>query len=221
MKVTGWAAVLGERPGAGAALRRERGAACRRRDAGHKNHFIWATMGTRGHAFVTGRSSGDRIIHGDDLSLERAARSSPSPPRAAATSPTAATHASAWRPRATGRLGDDHGNFTVEFLRNQAPCPPGIPGAGRPWAHVRSNDAPAGTDQHLWSGRPSDDYGHRLDHTMGTCYQLPRHVASAHGLQLRHRDRPREPLGAAEELRRARARLQHAHVRPEQGIRGT
>lgn len=62
----------------------------------------------------------------------------------------------------------------VFFLRNQAPCPPGIPGPGRPEAHVRSNDSSgaAGLDEHRWSGG-QDPANRRNQHTMGSCNNCP------------------------------------------------
>jgi hypothetical protein len=152
------------------------GAACRRRDAAHKNHFIWATMGTRGHGFVTGRAGGVTPIRTRLLTIIRppdifnvtnegsgyfADRDNPSH---ASKGPTGNKHA--W--------GDDHGDFLVEFLRQQSPCPPGIPGSGSPKAHVRSNDlsGQAGLDEHEWSG--GQDPGNRARmHTMGTCSNCP------------------------------------------------
>lgn len=152
------------------------GAACLRRAADHKNHFIWATMGTRGHAFVTGRAGGAMPIitrlrnviprrdqftvtnqgsgyFGDSDSYSHAAKGS-----------TGNKHA--W--------ADDHGNTLIMFLRNQAPCPPGIPGPGGPDAWVRSNDlsGQAGDDEHVWSGGrdPANRY---RQHTMGTCTLCP------------------------------------------------
>jgi hypothetical protein len=70
--------------------------------------------------------------------------------------------------------GDDHGSVNVLFLRNQAPCPPGIPGTGDPKAHVRSNDlsGQAGDDEHRWSGGQDPASPYR-QHTMGTCTLCP------------------------------------------------
>ncbi|MDY7226188.1 pilus assembly protein TadG-related protein [Hyalangium rubrum] len=153
------------------------GAACRRRDAGHKNHFIWAAMGTRGHAFVTGRSGGanairtrlitiitppDLVTISNDGSGYFADNDGPSH---SSEGPTGNKHA--W--------GDDHGNLTTTFLRNQAPCPPGIPGSGSPRAHVRSNDTSgsAGDDEHRWSGQSGGDGGRERQHTMGDCNNCP------------------------------------------------
>jgi len=149
------------------------GAVCRRRDAGKKDHFIWATMGTRGHPFVTNRSTGDQIILAKILSLGVppqeflgfTAEGSGYFADSRNHSASPASGFAAW--------GDDHGSFTVEFLRNQAPCPPGIPARRGPWSYVRSDDAMQNNDQHQWSGGPADDYGRRLDHTMGDCSQCP------------------------------------------------
>lgn len=153
------------------------GAACRRRDAAHKQHFIYATMGTRGHAFVTGREGGvdpietrlrtlipvpDTFTVTNDGSGYFADNEGPSH---ATEGPTGNKHA--W--------GDDHGELSIFFLRNQPPCPPGNEGSGNPKAHVRSNDTSgaAGDDQHEWSRGPGDP-GDRLQrHTMGDCSLCP------------------------------------------------
>ncbi|HEX8705783.1 MAG TPA: pilus assembly protein TadG-related protein [Myxococcaceae bacterium] len=154
----------------------EGGAACLRRAADHKNHFIWATMGTRGHGFVTGRAGGAdpitqrlrTIIPQPDrfnVTNEGSGYFSDSDTRSdAAKGPTGNKHA--W--------GDDHGEVNVFFLRQTGPCPPGIPGSGSPWAHVRSNDTSgeAGDDEHRWSG--GEDPGNRIQqHTMGDCNNCP------------------------------------------------
>lgn len=147
------------------------GAACLRRDAAHKNHFIWATMGTRGHPFVTNRASGDTIIQAKIISLGV-------PPQefvgftADGSGYFADSRNHSASPAGNGAAwGDDHGNFTVEFLRQTAPCPPGIPSPRSPFAYVRSDDANQNNDQHRWSG--GNDGGRRLDHTMGTCSLCP------------------------------------------------
>jgi hypothetical protein len=154
----------------------EEGAACRRRDAGHKNHFIWATMGTRGHGFVTGRSGGAGPILTRLITIIRppdtvtvtnvgsgyfADNGSPSHSN---KGPTGNAHA--W--------GDDHGSVTVTFLRQTGPCPPGLPITRQARAHVRSNDTSgaAGPDQHEWTGG-SDPGGRIADHTMGDCNNCP------------------------------------------------
>jgi hypothetical protein len=148
------------------------GAACRRRDAGHKNHFIWATMGTRGHPFVTNRSNGDQIILAKILGLGV-------PPQefvgftADGSGYFADSRNHSASPAGNGAAwADDHGNYTSDFLRAQPPCPPGIPQRRGPWAYVRSDDAMQDNDQHLWSGG-GDPGNRRLDHTMGDCTLCP------------------------------------------------
>jgi hypothetical protein len=150
------------------------GAACRRRDAGHKQHFIYAAQGTRGHGFVTGRSGGAmtirmrlmQIIPQPDqfiITNDGSGYFSDSDSRSDSTEgPTGNKHA--W--------GDDHGDLVTFFLRQTGPCPPGIPGPGSPWAHVRSNDTSgaAGDDQHQWAGGSDSS---PEDHTMGDCNNCP------------------------------------------------
>jgi len=151
------------------------GAACRRRDAGHKNHFIWAAMGTRGHGFVTGRAGGEPPITKqlktiipplDTFSVTNDGSgyfADGDSPTHAAMGTTGNKHA--W--------GDDHGDVDVTFGRAAQPCTP-FSGTGSPKAHVRSNDTSgaAGPDQHQWSG--GSDPGDRIqNHTMGDCVLCP------------------------------------------------
>ena len=150
------------------------GAACQRRSAAHKNHFIWATMGTRGYGFVTGRSGGVGPI-------EKKLRTIIIPPQtfevtnrgagyfADGSDPTHGAKGSTGNEHA---WGDDHGSVSVEYI----PAPPCTPesGNGNPEARVRSNDTSgaAGPDQHEWSG--GSDPGDRIaNHTMGKCTLCP------------------------------------------------
>ncbi|HLL03140.1 MAG TPA: pilus assembly protein TadG-related protein [Myxococcaceae bacterium] len=150
------------------------GAACRRRAADHKNHFIWAAMGTRGYAFVTGRAGGAGPIKKKLLTII-------TPPQIFNVSNEGSgyfadgpnpTHGSKGSTGNEHAWGDDHGSVSVRYVP-AGPCLP-VSGSGEPKAHVRSNDTSgeAGVDQHQWSG--GSDPGDRIaNHTMGDCTLCP------------------------------------------------
>lgn len=151
------------------------GAACERRDAGHKLHFIYATMGTRGHGFVTGRSGGAGLIQMQLMTIIQppdivTAQDTGSGNFADSDSPSHGVKGQTGNKHA---WGEDHGSVFVAFLRQTGPCPPGIPMTGNAEAHVRSNDSTgaAGTDEHSWTGGQDSSADPR--HTMGSCTLCP------------------------------------------------
>lgn len=149
------------------------GAACSRRNAGKKLHFIDAAMGSRGYSFVTGRGAGAAIqrklktvmnsqdtlvsVTNDGSGYFPSQRGTPSH-----TGPTI---------DGTEVWGDDHGTVSIIFNRGQAPCPTSVPGAADAKAHVRSNHLDNTEDQHEWTGGSDNDAQTR--HTMGKCTQCP------------------------------------------------
>ncbi|PTL84616.1 pilus assembly protein TadG-related protein [Vitiosangium sp. GDMCC 1.1324] len=147
------------------------GAACSRRDAGHKLHFVDAAMGSRGYAFVTGRGQGGLIQmklqtvmpSGDVVTSVTNSGSGYFPAEGRMTH-------SAQSIDATEVWGDDHGTVSILFTRGQAPCPPVLPGSSGARAHVRSNHQGDSSDEHQWTG--GSDTNAQI-HTMGTCTQCP------------------------------------------------
>ncbi|MFL5358589.1 pilus assembly protein TadG-related protein [Archangium sp.] len=149
------------------------GAACTRRDAGHKLHFVYAAMGSRGYAFVTGRNAGNRIR--SRLQTLMPARD---------TLPRLTNIGSGYFPAegklshsanpndATELAADDHGSLMLLFNRGQAPCPTSLPGNSSPKAHVRSTHLADTGDEHTWTGG-SDDGTQKEHHTMGKCTLCP------------------------------------------------
>jgi hypothetical protein len=148
------------------------GAACTRRDAGHKLHFVYAAEGSRGDGFVTGRSGGtfpiftklETQITTPDIAVLTPFNGSGYFPKNGGSP----TH-SANPIDATEVWADDHSNVTVTFLRNQAPCPPFV-GEHDITADVRSNHQADNSDEHKWTDGQDSDASY---HTMGTCTLCP------------------------------------------------
>jgi hypothetical protein len=147
------------------------GAACTRRNAGKKLHFIYAAMGSRGFSFVTGRGEADFIrmklqslLPSGDLITSLTNEGSSYFPAEGSKTHSAQTI------DGTELWGDDHGNLGLLFGRGQAPCPPMLPGTSSPEAHVRSNHQGDTSDEHRWTGGQDND---SQPHTMGTCTQCP------------------------------------------------
>ncbi|MCY1073393.1 pilus assembly protein TadG-related protein [Archangium lansingense] len=148
------------------------GAACSRRNAGRKLHFVDAAMGSRGFGFVTGRGQGaliqaklQRIFNPRDtlVSVTNSGSSYfPAEGRKTHSGPTI---------DATEVWGDDHGTVSLIFNRGQPPCPTSIPGTAGADAHVRSNHLDDRGDQHQWTG--GSDSEASTWHTMGSCTQCP------------------------------------------------
>jgi hypothetical protein len=150
------------------------GAACERRKASMKDHFIWAAMGSRGHGFVTGRAGGanplrakiiqsmpsDELVRVTDEGSSYFAPSQPLTPTHAAKADGGAAY------------GDDHGPVTVIFRRAKSPCPTFPPSTAEAKAHVRSDDTSLNTDQHQWTGG-RDPVSRLRKHTLGDCTQCP------------------------------------------------
>jgi hypothetical protein len=150
-----------------------KGAACTRRDAGNKLHFVYAAMGSRGYSFVTGRGVVGPI---------RSKLQTFIPPPDAIT--TLTNEGSGYFPAegqkthsgpeidATEVWADDHGDIGIQFNRGQTPCPVTLSGDDDPRAHVRSNHEGDSSDEHVWTGgRDSGDV--KESHTMGTCTLCP------------------------------------------------
>ena len=147
------------------------GAACSRRDAGNKLHFVYAAMGSRGFSFVTGRGEGAPIQDKINRILPRRDRIDVLTNDGSSYFPAegSKTH-SAQTIDATEVWGDDHGTLTLRFGRGQAPCPPMSIGVGSPEAHVRSNHEGDSSDEHKWNGGGDSD---AQSHTMGECTLCP------------------------------------------------
>ncbi|REG27925.1 Flp pilus assembly protein TadG [Archangium gephyra] len=154
-----------------------KGAACLRRNAGHKLHFIDAAMGSRGFSFVTARGAGSAIKSKLQTLL-------PPPDAVVNVSNIGSSYfpgegqKSHAGPTIDGTevWGDDHGSVRVTFGRGQLPCPMvSLPGSSNAQAHVRSNHLDDHGDQHVWEGggvrRSDPDADER--HTMGKCTQCP------------------------------------------------
>lgn len=148
------------------------GAACIRRDAGRKLHFVDAAMGSRGYAFVTGRGAGaaiqrklkDIIPDQDTLVSVTNAGSGYFPNQSM-------TH-SAYTINATEVWADDHGSVSLTFNRADSPCPNRLPGVAGANAHVRSNHKDDTSDEHEWTGGGRDGDA-QTRHTMGECTVCP------------------------------------------------
>ncbi|WP_375769914.1 pilus assembly protein TadG-related protein [Archangium gephyra] len=148
------------------------GAACIRRDAGRKLHFVDAAMGSRGYAFVTGRGAGaaiqrklkDIIPNQDTLVSVTNSGSGYFPGQSM-------TH-SGYTIDATEVWADDHGSVSITFNRAQSPCPNRLPGVAGANAHVRSNHMADTSDEHEWTGGGKDPDA-QTRHTMGVCTACP------------------------------------------------
>ncbi|OJT18815.1 hypothetical protein BO221_39520 [Archangium sp. Cb G35] len=154
-----------------------KGAACLRRSAGRKLHFVDAAMGSRGFSFVTGRGAGGAIksklqtlLPPLDVVVSVSNSGSsyfPAEGQEAHAGPTI---------DATEVWGDDHGSVRVTFGRGQLPCPiTSRPGSAEARAHVRSTHLGDTGDRHRWEGggtrRGDPDAEQR--HTMGECTLCP------------------------------------------------
>ena len=150
-----------------------KGAACLRRDAGRKLHFIDAAMGSRGYSFVTGRGAGAAIqrklktVMNSQDTLVSVTNSG------SGYFPNERANESHSGPTIDGTevWGDDHGTVSIIFNRGQAPCPTSVPGAAGTEARVRSNHLDNHGDMHTWNGGGDTDADER--HTMGKCTQCP------------------------------------------------
>jgi putative Flp pilus-assembly TadE/G-like protein len=149
-----------------------KGAACIRRDAGRKLHFVDAAMGSRGYGFVTGRGAGaaikrklkDLIPNQDTLMSVTNEGSGYFPNQSKTHSGHTIDATEVW--------GDDHGSVSLTFNRAQSPCPNRLPGTASAEAHVRSNHRGDTSDEHQWTGGGSDPDS-QTRHTMGTCTACP------------------------------------------------
>jgi hypothetical protein len=147
------------------------GAACTRRNAGKKLHFVYAAMGSRGFSFVTARGQGaflrsklqQLLPQGDTITALTNVGSGYFPAEGSMTH-------SAQTIDATEAWADDHGNLALLFGRGQAPCPMMLPGTSSPQAHVRSNHQADTSDEHTWTGGGDSD---AQPHTMGVCTLCP------------------------------------------------
>ncbi|WP_224240126.1 pilus assembly protein TadG-related protein [Hyalangium gracile] len=150
------------------------GAFCTRRNAGNKNHFIYAAMGSRGYAFVTGREGGADPIK-NKLQSVIPQRDIVNTLEDEGSGYFASTKNHSRRPSENGAVwGDDHGSLTLTFGRGQAPCPPTSIGNGSMEAHVKSNDLPnPEQDEHVWTGGSDAASGRDREHTMGNCTLCP------------------------------------------------
>ncbi|HEX5753172.1 MAG TPA: pilus assembly protein TadG-related protein [Archangium sp.] len=148
------------------------GAACLRRNAGRKLHFVDAAMGSRGYSFVTGRGVTAPI-------RRKLRRLIPNQDRLVSVSnsgsgyfPAQSISHSGPTIDATEVWGDDHGDVSIVFNRGQAPCPRSFPGTAGAEAHVRSNHRADTSDEHVWTNGHRDPDA-QIRHTMGTCTQCP------------------------------------------------
>jgi hypothetical protein len=149
-----------------------KGAACTRRDAGRKLHFVYAAMGSRGFSFVTARGEGGLIRKKLQTEMPQGDIVTSVTNRGSGYFPAEVddpTHAEQ-EIDATEVWGDDHGQVRIRFTRGQAPCPRALSGEASAKAHVRSNHQGSTTDEHEWTGGKDDDAQH---HTMGVCTQCP------------------------------------------------
>lgn len=144
-----------------------KGAACTTR--GNKQHFVHATMGSRGYSFVTGRGGGADIIRQklkdlmpqrDSLDYFSNEGSGYFPPQGSKTHSKTVDATELW--------ADDHGTILLTFNRGSAPCPPTFMGTSSPEAHVRSTHLDDKSDQHQWTGGQDSAPPHE-HHTMGYC----------------------------------------------------
>jgi hypothetical protein len=146
------------------------GAACERRKADKKEHFIWAAIGSRGHSFVTGRAGGANAVRAKVI------QSMPSDELVRLTNEGSGYFAKTKTHTATvdgeAAYGDDDGKVTVIFRRAQSPCPTFPPKTENAAAHVRSDDTSLNTDQHEWTGG-RDPESRRRKHTLGKCIKCP------------------------------------------------
>ena len=151
-----------------------KGAACTRRSAQDKLHFVDAAMGSRGHAFTTARSNGglfitaklNQITPKPDIVYPVTNEGSGYFPK----SQGSPAHSSKGKIDATEVWGDDHGSLTMMFLRAEAPCVPMVGTSGNYESYVRSNDTSLSTDKHTWLGSKENSAQH---HTMGDCTACP------------------------------------------------
>lgn len=147
------------------------GAACSRRNAGRKLHFVDAAMGSRGYSFVTGRGEGDPIKRKLQTHLPMPDRVTDVTNEGSGYFPAEGKKTHSANPiDATEVWGDDHGQVSVRFNRGEAPCPLTSEGTSGAEAHVRSNHEGDSSDQHQWTGGSDDD---AQIHTMGECTQCP------------------------------------------------
>ncbi len=133
-------------------------------------HHLGAAMGSRGFSFVTTRSGGGAL-------LARALNEElPKPDYVTMTD-----RGSAWWGPSNNHGGsmsgkaswaDDHGDATVFFLRNEAPCPPMFGDGDAKKSYVHSTDQQDTGDEHVWDPG-SDSEGAQTRHTMGTCNDCP------------------------------------------------
>ncbi|HEX8822318.1 MAG TPA: pilus assembly protein TadG-related protein [Archangium sp.] len=149
------------------------GAACTRRDAGHKLHFVYAAMGSRGYSFVTGRGGAANFVFDklkgemperDTLDIYTNTGSGYFPPEGAKTHSKTVDATEAW--------ADDHGTIALTFNRGMAPCTPSFKGLSAPEAHVRSTHMADTGDQHQWTGGQDSEAPEDV-HTMGVCTLCP------------------------------------------------
>jgi len=143
------------------------GAACTTR--GNKQHIVYATMGSRGYGFVTGRKGAATLIEDklkglmppqDTLDSVTNDGSGYFPPEGAETHSKTVDATELW--------ADDHGDIELTFKRGVAPCPLMVSGDSNPKAHVRSTHLDDRSDQHQWTGgQDSEDPAEH--HTMGYC----------------------------------------------------
>ncbi|HZH17636.1 MAG TPA: pilus assembly protein TadG-related protein [Archangium sp.] len=149
----------------------DKGAACIRRDAGRKLHFVDAAMGSRGYAFVTGRGQGAAIQRKlKDLIPDQDTLVSVTNEGSGYFPNQSKTH-SGYTINATEVWADDHGSVSLIFNRATSPCPNRLPGTSGADAHVRSNHRADTSDEHQWTGGSDPDAQTR--HTMGTCTVCP------------------------------------------------
>jgi hypothetical protein len=143
------------------------GAACTTR--GSKQHFVHATMGSRGYSFVTGRGGGAALIYDklkplmperDTLDTVTNEGSGYFPPEGAQTHSKTVDATELW--------ADDHGSIVLTFNRAAPPCEPFFIGRSSPKAHVRSTHLDDKNDAHQWTGGQDSQPPHEV-HTMGYC----------------------------------------------------
>jgi hypothetical protein len=143
------------------------GAVCTPRGA--SAHVIYATMGSRGYSFVTGRGGGADIIskklkdlmpQQDRIDLFTNRGSGYFAGEDEQSHSKTASGVEAW--------ADDHGDILLTFNRGTAPCPPTFIGGSKPDAHVRSTHLVDETDRHEWTDGQDTRPPHR-HHTMGEC----------------------------------------------------
>lgn len=149
------------------------GAACTRRDAARKLHFVYAAMGSRGYSFVTKRNAAGPIRTKLQTLLPSRDRITSLSNIGSGYFPAEGKLSHSANPNdATEVWADDHGRLTLLFGRGQAPCPTSLPGFSSPKAHVRSTHLADNSDEHTWTGG-SDDSDVKEHHTMGKCTLCP------------------------------------------------